>query len=174
MYVSLLPSQKESSPSDNAPPRLDSILNSSIWLNCECNIGILSASLPMLRPLLSNNLTRSLRSRFSGSRSNAGSRRLQDLEAPENTRRSSTLVGSNGSGGGNGGQTIYQGGGIKGQKTWYNSAVSAMAMASKHDDRSSEGSQEGMVPMGKIAVRRDLDWNDNKDDKGADTAPHAA
>jgi len=50
---------------------------------------------------------------------------------------------------------IYQGGG-KGHKTWYNSAVSAMT--SKTDEAGSEGSQEEMVPMGRIAVRRDVDW----------------
>ena len=44
-------------------------------------------------------------------------------------------------------------------------------MLAKHDDGGSEGSQEEMVPVGKIAVRQEVDW-ETKDDVG--TLPHHA
>lgn len=78
--------------------------------------------------------------------------------------RSSTLVGSNGGGSGNEGANIYQG--SKSSRTWYNTAVLA-----KHDDGGSEGSQEEMVPVGKIGVRQEVDW-ETKDD--VDAIPHHA
>lgn len=120
----------------------------------------------MLRPLLSKlPLPNTLRSRFSSKRTpyhgSGGSQRLPDGEKSGNTGRSSTLGGSTGGGSGNEGANIYQG-----SKAWYNTAVLA-----KHDDVGSEGSQEEMVPVGKIAVRQEVDW-ETKDDAGA--IPHHA
>ena len=120
----------------------------------------------MLRPLLSKTLPSNLRSRFSRSRSRngAGSQRLPDVEKQgnSNTGRSSTLVGSNSgnsSGGDSRGSKVYRGGSMgKSHKSWYNTAVSAMASKNDDRDRGMEGSQEEMVPMGKIAVRQELDW----------------
>ena len=126
----------------------------------------------MLRPLLSKmKLTSAIRSRFSRSgtlRYGNGSQRLPDSEKSGNTHRSSTLAGSNGGGGGSGNGTgnIYQG--SKSARTWYNTAVSAMV--SKNDDGGSDGSQEEMVPVGRIGVKQDVDW-DTKDDASATTPP---
>lgn len=130
----------------------------------------------MLRPLLSKTVPSTLRSRFSRSRNGAGSQRLPDVEkqSNSNTGRSSTLVGSNGvsSGGGGRGSKVYLGGSVgKSHKSWYDTAVSAMASKNDHRDGGSEGSQEEMVPMGKIAVRHELDW-ESRERAGAIT-PHA-
>ncbi|KAL8726228.1 MAG: hypothetical protein Q9166_006853 [cf. Caloplaca sp. 2 TL-2023] len=54
-------------------------VNSGIWLNVEIAIGILSASLPLMRPLVSRVFPSQIKSLISKSRS--GSQRLQDLEA---------------------------------------------------------------------------------------------
>ena len=143
----------------------DSIINPGIWLNVEANIGIISVSLPMLRPIFSKAIPTTLRSKFSRSRTPryaTGSQRLRDVEKG-NTGRSSTLVGSNGGENNN----VYSGGG-KSHRTWYNTAVSAMG--SKNDDRGSEGSQEEIIPMGQIAVRHEVDW-ETKDNASAVT-PH--
>ena len=51
--------------------------------------------------------------------------------------------------------------GDQAHKAWMNTAVSAMP--SRHEDGGSEGSQEEMVPMGNIAVRRELDWETKHD-----------
>ena len=77
-----------------------------------------------------------------------GSQRLQDLEKDANTGQSSTLVGSRDDGHNS---KVYSGG-SKSQNTWY-------AIGSKHDDQGSQGSQEEMVPIGRIAVKHDVDWN---------------
>ncbi len=54
-------------------------------------------------------------------------------------------------------------------RTWYNSAV---ASKKDKDDGASEDSLEEMVPMGKIAVRHELDW-ETKEGTGAGTPPTA-
>ena len=43
-------------------------------------------------------------------------------------------------------------------------------MPCRNEDGSSEGSQEEMVPMGNISVRRELDWETKDDDSSAVTA----
>ena len=145
-------------------PYVDTVVNSGIWLNVECNIGILSASLPLLRPLFSKTFP-SIRSKFSRSsnvRYGTGSRRLPDNEK---NPRSSTLGSSQASGG------IYQGTG-KGQKAWYDHGVSTMA--TKNEENASDCSQEEMVPMGKIAVRHDLDWEARDNESRTETAAQHA
>lgn len=116
----------------------------------------------MLRPLFSKAFPSGFRSRFSRSRNmryGIGSQRLQDLEKEDNIGRSSTLVGSNS---GSPNNNVYSGGG-RTHNTWY-------ATRSKHDDQDSEGSQGEMVPMGRIAVKHDLDW-DTKDGESAIVPP---
>lgn len=124
----------------------------------------------MLRPLLSKLNMTAFRSRISPSRTPyygpGGSQRLPDGEKSGNMGGSSTLGGSNSGGSGNGGANIYQG--SKSNRAWYNTAVSA-----KHDDGGSEGSQEEMVPVGKIGVRQEVDW-ETKDDVSATNPPHHA
>lgn len=47
---------------------------------------------------------------------------------------------------------MYSAAGGKGHRSWFDTAVSG-----KRAD-SDEGSQEEMVPMGRIAVRHEVDW----------------
>ena len=129
----------------------DSVVNSGLWLNVECNIGIVSACLPILRPLFSKTFPGAVRSKLSRSRPSgygSGSQRLPDVEKGV---RSSTLGGSTDPSGGSG-----VGGNSQNHKTWYNAA--ATAKTSKSGDTGSDCSQEEMVPMGRIAVRHDVDW----------------
>lgn len=58
---------------------------------------------------------------------------------------------------------IYQGG-PKAHTTWY-SGVNVNGK--KGDGAASDGSQEEMVPMGKIAVRHDVNWD------ASDKEPHS-
>lgn len=152
---------------DCTDKKLDTVVNAGIWLSVECNIGILSASLPVLRPLFSKHFPSSFRSRLTRSRPSrygTGSQRLPDAEKGN---RSSTLGNSGGSAG------VYSGGTSKGHKTWYDNAVTAIA--SKNDETGSDCSREEMVPMGRIAVRHDfgLDTGD-KDSEHHVTPPAAA
>ena len=127
------------------------MVNSGIWLNVECNIGIVSACLPILRPLFSKTFPGSVRSKLYRSRLSGygtGSQRLPDVEKGD---RLSTLGGSTNVSGGSG-----VGGNSQNHKTWYNAA--ATAKTTRNGDSGSDCSQEEMVPMGRIAVRHDLDW----------------
>ncbi|KAI4114152.1 MAG: hypothetical protein LQ338_008046, partial [Usnochroma carphineum] len=120
------------------------IVNSAIWINVEVAIGIVSASLPIMRPLVSRAFPSQIRSRFTRSR-NAGSQHLHDNHA--NGSRSRALDNSG----------VYAGGGSKKHKTWYNNV--STGKATKTDDgESGQGSEEDMVPMGKIQVRHDVEW----------------
>ena len=56
------------------------IVDAGIWINVECNIGIVSACLPIMRPLL-NRVPKSFTSRFSESFSNPFSWRSSKLTA---------------------------------------------------------------------------------------------
>ncbi|KAL6714605.1 hypothetical protein ACLMJK_008030 [Lecanora helva] len=145
-----------------------SVYSSGIWLNVECNIGIISVCLPVLRPLFSRAFPSGFRSRFTRSRTHTstrygtGSQRIPDAE--KGHRRSSTLVGSNG-----GSTNVYSnGGGRKNHRTWYNNAVTAIA--SKDDDRGSEGSQEVIIPMNRIGVTHEVDW-ETRDNASTVTPP---
>ena len=63
--------------------RTVTVVNSSIWLNVEANIGILSACLPTLQPLFRKHIVSAIRLRFSKHSSNrygTGSQRLSDVE----------------------------------------------------------------------------------------------
>ena len=125
----------------------DSIVNSGIWLSVEVNIGILSVCVPLMRPLFSKTFPSAIRSRFTKShtpRYAAGSQRLPDTEK---ANKSSTLGSRTGQ--------LYTGGSRK-HKTWYNNTASA----SRAEEDRSDGSQEDMVPMGKIAVRHDVRWEE--------------
>lgn len=122
-------------------------INPGTWLNVELAIGIVSACLPLLRPLFTRKFRSRLLSRFSRSGTD-GSHRILNANSNGFAARSKTLE--------NGG--IYTGGGIKRQpKSWYTNTVSTGA--GKSELRTSEeGSQEGMVLMGAIQVRHDLKW----------------
>ncbi|KAL8838662.1 MAG: hypothetical protein Q9176_004902 [Flavoplaca citrina] len=55
-----------------------STVSSGIWLNVELSVGILSVSLPLMRPLVSRAIPSQIRARFT--KSHTGIHRLQDVE----------------------------------------------------------------------------------------------
>ncbi|KAI4224119.1 MAG: hypothetical protein L6R36_004904 [Xanthoria steineri] len=172
----------------------DSVTSSGIWLNVELSIGIVSACLPLLRPLFSRVLSSQLRSRFSKSRT--GSHRLQDLEASNGNGHSHGKNVSNGGSGGGGGHQrssakahglagkggsgqnhavglgdsgIYAGQNRKQPHlNWlYDVKAGATSKGTVNGGRGSEeGSEEDMVPMGKIQVRHDVEWERERQREG--------
>ncbi|KAI4261903.1 MAG: hypothetical protein L6R42_002910, partial [Xanthoria sp. 1 TBL-2021] len=127
-------------------------VSSGIWLNVELSIGILSASLPLMRPLFSRAIPSQIRPHFSKSR-HTGSQRLQDVEGA-NSGKISGSRGSHSKGLSNSG--IYQGQNKQQpHKSWYNAGTH---VTSKRTGRhSEEGSEEDMLPMGKIHVKHGLE-----------------
>ena len=89
-----------------------------------------------------------MRSRFTKPRTSRYGDGTQRLPDTDKGSRLST-VGSRGV------NDVYVGGAQK-HKSWYNNAV----LASKNDEERSDGSQEDMVPMGQIAVRHDMTWEE--------------
>ncbi|KAI4167394.1 MAG: hypothetical protein LQ343_007247 [Gyalolechia ehrenbergii] len=139
---------------------LDSIVNSAIWINVELAIGIVSACLPLMRPLASHAFPSEIRSRFYRSGRSSGSHRLPD----SGNRKSGSRINAIGSDGG-----IYAGGSgtgsKKGPKSWYNNITAVTRTA---DGEIGEGSEEDMVPMGRIQVRSDLEWEQEEGIGGKD------
>ncbi|KAL8787211.1 MAG: hypothetical protein Q9213_002322 [Squamulea squamosa] len=144
-----------------------STVNTGVWLNVEIAIGILSASLPLMRPLFSRAFPSQLRSRWSRSRTN-GSQRLKDLEASgKNSGSRSGKMSASGSGHD---KALSDSGIYAGQnrklphKSWYNAkAVKGSSKGEETGRGSEEGSQEDMVPMGKIQVRHDVEWEQEQE-----------
>ena len=129
------------------------IAHLAIWINVECCIGIVCACLPIMRPLLRSTHHRVMGSRLFRSHSsrnaNKGSHRLTDED--------DSRFGSNGpaldcrvEGSG----TQGKGGGSEG-KHW----VWLPSLSQVRNDGKVKGNAEEMVPMGHIAVRRDLEWS---------------
>ncbi|KAL8893717.1 MAG: hypothetical protein Q9192_004995 [Flavoplaca navasiana] len=164
-----------------------STVSSGLWLNVEISIGIFSACLPLLRPLVSRAFPSQIRSRFSKSRT--GSQRLQDLEANGKISGSGSGNKLSGSKSGNSGsksgglssmnkERLEAGGGksahahVRGlsdegiyagqnrkqpHRGWlYN--VGAGGGRGSRSRGSEQGSEEDMVPMGKIQVRHEVEW----------------
>ncbi|KAL9592091.1 MAG: hypothetical protein Q9179_007064 [Wetmoreana sp. 5 TL-2023] len=145
-------------------------VNSGMWLNVEIAIGIVSANLPLMRPLFSRAFTSQFFSRFAWSRG-SGSHRLRDgqLSSSNHSRVKSLKQG-------NDGNKIYAGdrlGGSKSHRKWYTSAVTAIGGKSERGTIE-EGSQEDMVPMGKIHVKHDveLEQEDSKMGGNGTSDPH--
>ena len=100
----------------------------------------------MIRPLASRAFPSEVRSRFTRTRPTVGSQRLPDSAV--NNNKSYTLEN----------QTrgkVYAGG--KTHKSWFNN-VSTVQATRNDDGESGLGSEEDMVPMGKIQVRHDVEW----------------
>ncbi|KAI4181667.1 MAG: hypothetical protein L6R41_006483 [Letrouitia leprolyta] len=90
------------------------IINSAIWIDVELAIGIVSACLPLMRPLATRAFPTEIRSRFYRSGPSTGSHRLPD--GNNGHRKSGSRINAIGSDGG-----IYAGGAKKGgPKSWYN------------------------------------------------------
>ncbi|KAL8936446.1 MAG: hypothetical protein Q9211_004188 [Gyalolechia sp. 1 TL-2023] len=137
-----------------------SIISSAIWVNVELGVGIVSACLPLMRPIASHAFQSELRSRLYRSGRSIGSHRLPD----SGNRKSSSRINAIGSDGG-----IYAGGGGTGGKTgpksWYNNITTVTRTA---DEESGEVSEEDMVPMGRIQIRHDMEWEQEGGAAGKD------
>ncbi|KAL9021485.1 MAG: hypothetical protein Q9185_001278 [Variospora sp. 1 TL-2023] len=147
------------------------IVNSAIWLNVEVAIGIVSGCLPLFRPLCTRAFSSQLRSRFSQYRgTNSGSQRLPDhhhhhRQSPspfalgknnnnnkkknKTNQKSASTIGSGLASTGGGGGGDGDDWGLRRNRSWYGNAAAATAEG---------GSEEDMVPMGKIQVRYDVEW----------------
>ncbi|KAL8689678.1 MAG: hypothetical protein Q9218_004708 [Villophora microphyllina] len=142
-----------------------SAVNAGVWLNVEIAIGILSASLPLMRPLFTRAFPSQILSRFSKSHPTSGSHRLPDADnaahsnpsaSNRHRKNNSARIKSSGDA-----ENIYVGGdGNRKHRDWYSTAVAAKKGkgGSGGTATSDEGSEEDMVPMGKIQVRRDVEW----------------
>lgn len=107
-----------------------------------------------MRPLATRAFPTEIRSRFYRSGPSTGSHRLPD--GNNGHRKSGSRINAIGSDGG-----IYAGGAKKGgPKSWYNniSVGTRMVDGDGSGGGGGEGSEEDMVPMGKIQVRHDLEW----------------
>ncbi|KAL8774200.1 MAG: hypothetical protein Q9194_004095 [Teloschistes cf. exilis] len=145
----------------------DSVVNAGIWLNVEIAIGILSASLPLMRPLFSRAFPSQVRSRFSRSRNTHGSQRLTDGPNASNPNASSGQSHSRINKSARvksleDAENIYVGGdGKRTNRDWYSAAAAPKRGKGGIGDTtttSEEGSEEDIIPMGKIQVRRDIEW----------------
>ncbi|KAI4095941.1 MAG: hypothetical protein LQ344_001322 [Seirophora lacunosa] len=135
-----------------------SSVSASLWLDVEIAIGIVSGSLPLMRPLFTHPSTSRILSRFSRSRVSTGSERLPDGQQPSDRVSSSRSKGLHSSG-------VYAGGGKQqqqqGQKSWWDQSVSTKAFGSRLEGAEAERrSVKDMVPMGRIQVRHDLEWGE--------------
>ncbi|KAL8652546.1 MAG: hypothetical protein Q9210_002615 [Variospora velana] len=130
-----------------------SSVNSGLWLNVEIAIGIVSGSLPLMRPLFAHPLASQFFSRFSRSRVTTGSHRLRDGQQQSDRVSSSRSKGLHSSG-------IYAGASQQqDQKNWYDNSVSVKALGSRPVGTGIEKeAEEEVVPMGKIQVKHDLEW----------------
>ncbi|KAL9594894.1 MAG: hypothetical protein Q9219_006771 [cf. Caloplaca sp. 3 TL-2023] len=142
------------------------VVNSGLWLNVELAIGILSASLPLMRPLVSGAFPSEIRSRFSRSRT-TGSQRLPEDKTPHRRHGSNSYALSASRTGkaldddDDRAGDVYAGGGGGKRKGWLGNLVSEAKGTRRADDAESgegSGSEVGMVPMGGIRVTRDVEW----------------
>ncbi|KAI4219679.1 MAG: hypothetical protein L6R36_008154 [Xanthoria steineri] len=137
-----------------------------IWLNVELSIGILSASLPSMRPLCSRAIPSQIRSQvrslFSHSR-HSGTHRLDDVEGVNSGATSGARAPHSKALSDSG---IYQGQNKQQpHKSWYNAG--AHVSSKKTGRHSEEGSEEDMVPMGRIHVKHDLEWEQERGPRSA-------
>ena len=127
-----------------------------LWILVECNIGIVSACLPVMGPLLKMHFVSKLSSGFSSlHKSNRGSSRLSDEEQPPSTsldeevrkeypndhRRA---------------PRVYNG--SRKNETWY--SVSSEPVG-RHHSKNVRLQDVEMIPQGQIAVRHDVLWERN-------------
>lgn len=151
----------------------DTVVNAGIWLNVEIAIGILSASLPLMRPLFTRAFPSQIRSRFSRSRNASGSRRLTDAPNPSDPNASGQSRYKNNQSARiksvEDAENIYVGGdGKRTNRDWYSAAVAPSRGGkggSGDTATSEEGSEEDIIPMGKIQVRRDIEWEQERRDR---------
>ncbi|KAL9585101.1 MAG: hypothetical protein Q9212_001727 [Teloschistes hypoglaucus] len=151
-----------------------SVVNAGIWLNVEIAIGILSASLPLMRPLFNRAFPSQVRSRFSRSRNTHGSQRLTDGPNPSNANASSGQSHSRNNKSARiksmeDAENIYVGGdGKRTNRDWYSAAAApkrGKGGGMGDTTTSEEGSEEDIIPMGKIQVRREIEWEQERKER---------
>lgn len=127
-----------------------------LWILVECNIGIVSACLPVMGPLLKMHFVNKLSPGFSSLRKSKGeSSRLSDEEQPSsinlddevrkeypNDHRRAPRV--------------YTG--SRKNETWY--SVSSEPVG-RHDNKNVRVQDVEIIPQGQIAVRHDVLWERN-------------
>ncbi|KAL9020341.1 MAG: hypothetical protein Q9185_002419 [Variospora sp. 1 TL-2023] len=130
-----------------------SSVSPGLWLNVEIAIGIVSGSLPLMRPLFTHPLASQFLSRFSKSHVTTGSHRLPNGQQQSKRVSSSQSKGLHSSG-------IYAGASQQqDQKNWYDNSVSIKALGSRPVGTGiEEEAEDEVVPMGKIQVKHDLEW----------------
>lgn len=146
------------------PP--DTTVSPGLWLNVELSLGILSASLPSMRPLCSRAIPSQIRSQvrslFSHSR-HSGTHRLEDAEGVNGGTISGSRAPHSKALSDSG---IYQGQNKQQpHKSWYNAG--AHVSSKKTGRHSEDGSEEDMVPMGRIHVKHDLEWEQERGPRSA-------
>ncbi|KAL8927223.1 MAG: hypothetical protein Q9208_002399 [Pyrenodesmia sp. 3 TL-2023] len=133
-----------------------SAVDLGIWIIVEIGLGIVSGCLPVMRPLFSGAFTSQIRSRFSKyskSRS-TGSHRLPDSNDPSSNSSSKPKHASRININRLDSENIYSGPAHKKQRSWYNNVNAAGR--TREDVESGQGSEEEIIPMGKIQVKHDL------------------
>lgn len=131
-----------------------SVYHLAIWINVECNIGIVCTCLPVMRTLMQRIYPISFLSRFSRSRSGynsqKGSQRLSDEENSGISQKKT--VTSTVEGVGMPRPSMDRGGSRGKYNVWLPNK--------KHSKNEGDmtGSMEEMVPMGNIAVQHDIEW----------------
>ncbi|KAI4289045.1 MAG: hypothetical protein L6R35_001694 [Caloplaca aegaea] len=135
------------------PPPSGSSVSPGLWLNVEIAIGIVSGSLPLMRPLFTHPLASQFLSRFSKSHVTTGSHRLPNGQQQSKRVSSSQSKGLHSSG-------IYAGASQQqDQKNWYDNSVSIKALGSRPVGPGiEEEAEDEVVPMGKIQIKHDLEW----------------
>ena len=128
-----------------------------LWILVECNIGIVSACLPTMRPLFNTPFAAKLTSRFSSTRiGSKGSGRLSDEEQASSGSVDHEIQQAYPKDDPQRLGTVYKG--PTKNETWY--SVSSEP-SSKQDRRSVKVQDVEMVPRGQIAVRHDVLWERN-------------
>lgn len=148
----------------------DTAIDLGIWIAVEIGLGIVSGCLPVMRPLFSGTFPSQVRSRFSkySKSRTTGSQRLPDSNDPSSNSSSkpkqSSRININRLDSGD----IYSGPAHKKQRSWYNNVKAAGR--TKDDVESGQGSEEEIIPMGRIQVKHDLkhdvEWEQEQEKQG--------
>lgn len=133
---------------------IGTVVHLAIWINVECNIGIVCTCLPVMRTLVQKLQPLFLRSHFSRSRSGYGSQKGSTrLTDSENSRISQKkTVTSTVEGVGTPRKSMDKGGSKGKNNSWFSNKRPL------RNDDDMMGSMEEMVPIGQIAVQHDIEW----------------
>ena len=130
------------------------IVKAAIWINVECNIGIVCGCLPLLRPVMIAIFPTTFRDLISRSKSGFSSRRKRSYHLSDEEHKLSSM--NSGSGRANPLPEQMRGDQVleapkKGGKNWFSRRES-------WDD----GDQEEMVPVKGITVKQDVTFSEEE------------